>query len=59
MGWTEGGGMFAGLVFAGVLGLLGRDLSARLAEPGEAPAQRNADVIPLPPAPAVEDARAA
>jgi hypothetical protein len=59
MGWTEGGGMFAGVVFAGVLGLLGRDLSARLTEAGEAPARSGADVIPLPPAPAAEDRRAA
>jgi hypothetical protein len=59
LGWTEGGGVFAGLVFAGVLGGLGRDLSARLAESGGVPERQGAEVIPLVPAPVVEDARAA
>jgi hypothetical protein len=62
LGWTDGGGMYAGLLFAGVLGLLGRDLGSRLAGVRAAPAPRAGVVIPLrPPVPAPpgEDAKAA
>jgi hypothetical protein len=56
LGWTEGGGVFAGLVFAGMLGQVGRDLGSRLAEPGAAPEPNGAAV---PPASVVEDEKAA
>jgi hypothetical protein len=59
LGWSDGGGWYAGLLFAGVLGLVGRSLGTRLAEPGAAPVRRGGAVIPLRPAPAVEEARAA
>jgi hypothetical protein len=59
LGWTEGGGVFAGLVFAGVLGLVGRDLGARLDAPGTAPPLEVTSVVLLPPPAVVEDAKAA
>jgi hypothetical protein len=56
IGWAEGGGIYAGLLFTGVLGLVGRDLGRRLGE-----SRMPGVVIPLrrPPPPAVEDAKAA
>jgi hypothetical protein len=59
LGWSDGGGISAGLVFTGVLGLVGRDLGRRLDASRLPPA---GVVIPLRrpvPAPPVEDAKAA
>jgi hypothetical protein len=59
LGWSDGGGVYAGLVFTGVLGLVGRDLGGRL-DASRVPLA--GVVIPLrrpAPAPPVEDAKAA
>jgi hypothetical protein len=61
LGWADGGGLYAGLVFAGVLGLVGRDLGRRLDECHGAPPRPGVVIALRRPAPeaSVEDAKAA
>ena len=58
IGWTEGRGVYAGLVFGGVLARVGRDVWRRLAEHASTPTATGR-VIPLPPARSAERREAA